>query len=619
MTLGALLDLGVPVEVVGEALDAIGAGRDRLRITKVVKHGITATDLKVSTEGSLGAAVSHTHSVSSFARLLGKVAVQVRVDDPEQGKPTSTGDAVVMSLGALARAAVEGAAAAVSAAARSADEAAAPTNGDHTLPHDGSDAASMSIADAARAALQGAAKAVFAHARDHAQDPTARSEDDKGPHGDGGTTPGAPARRLSLVPPHTDDEASASSSQRATEPAAAGASEHSPEHASVGAPEHADANDHVHDHVGVHVHEHVNDHVGDHDHDHHDHSHGQSPVSDTHSHAHSHDHSHAHHHYGELRARIVAAALTPGTKQRALDIFDRLARAEAKIHGKTVEDVVFHEVGAIDSVVDIVGTAAALDWLDPKTVTCTGVAMGHGTIVCAHGVLPVPAPAALEVLVEAKGVMTSGGLPRELCTPTGAAILAATVTSWTPAPTGTPLAIGWGAGDADLRDRANVLRATVIQPSATAGTADTVWQIDANLDDMSPELCAPAAEAVFGAGALDVWWTPITMKKGRPALTLSALVETAKRDAVIDAILRETTTIGVRYSARERTVLARSMVEVETRYGTIRIKVSSLDGTAVNAAPEYEECAAAARRFAVPVKHVYAAALAAYDARVAGR
>ena len=416
MTLGALLDLGVPVEAVGAALDAIGAGRERLRVAKVVKHGIAATDLTVDTHGAIDGAGRHAH--------------------------------------------------------------------------------------------------------DHAHD----------------------------------------------------------------APAHATG--HHHDH--------------DHDHHHHD------------DHDHHHHHDHAHYHYADLRARIDGAALTPGTKRRALDIFDRIAKAEAQIHGKTLADVVFHEVGAIDSVVDIVGTAAALDWLSPASVSCTAVAMGHGTITCAHGVLPVPAPAALAIMKDAGGVMTDGGVARELCTPTGAAILAATVTAWGPAPAGTPLAIGWGAGDAELADRANVLRAVVLEPSRAAGAI--VWQIEANLDDMTPELCAFAAEAVLAAGALDVWWTPITMKKGRPALTLAALADAGTRDAVVAAILRETTTIGVRYAAYERTVVPRTIVEVPTRYGTILVKVSG-----DNAAPEYESCAAAARRFAAPVKAVYAAAVAAYDAIVAAR
>lgn len=436
MMLGALIDLGVPVDVVGDALDAIGAGRARLRVAKVLKHGISATDLKVDTRGELAGARRHSHAADAGA-----------------------------------------------------------TGAAHTVgPH--------------------GAHNVIAHS-----------------HGAG-----------------------------------------------------------------------TQSHVGQ----------GRGHGHDGHTQTHSHSPAHAHYHYADIRARIEGAALTAGTRRRALDIFDRIARAEATIHGTSVDEVAFHEVGAIDSVVDIVGTAAALDWLEPASVSCTGVAMGHGTITCAHGVLPVPAPAALEVLREAHGVMTDGGVARELCTPTGAAILAATVTQWTASPAGAPLAIGWGAGDAELADRANVLRVVVIAP--VSATADVFWQIDANLDDMSPELCGPAAEAVFAAGALDVWWTPITMKKGRPALTLSALVETATREAVICAILRETTTIGVRYAPRERTLLARSFVEVTTRYGVIPIKLASLGGEVVNAAPEYEACAAAGKSHGVPVKQVFAAALAAYDA-----
>jgi uncharacterized protein (DUF111 family) len=185
---------------------------------------------------------------------------------------------------------------------------------------------------------------------------------------------------------------------------------------------------------------------------------------------------------------------------------------------------------------------------------------------------------------------------------------------WTPAPTGRPLAVGWGAGDAELADRANVLRAVVIDPVPQAQpAAGQVWQIDANLDDMSPELCGPAIDAIFAAGALDVWWTPITMKKGRPALMLSALVEIDARDAVTAAILRETTTIGVRFAPRERTVLARSFREVETPYGAISIKLATDGDTVLNAAPELEHCLAAARRHGVPVKLVFAAALAAFE------
>ena len=461
MMLGALIDLGIPIDVIGDALDAIGAGRARLQVTRVVKHGIAAVDVKVDTRGELTGAPRHVHAAAG----------------PE-----------------------------------------------------------VSAAEQARGARP------RLHTNTHG---TARSH------------------------------------------------------------EHADRT-----HGAARGHEHAGHAHGDHAHG--DHGHGDHAHAD---HAHGHG-GHAHYHYADIRRRIAEARLTAGTRRRALDIFDRLARAEAKLHGTTIDEVVLHEVGAIDSVVDVVGTAAALDWLAPGSVSCPSVAMGHGTITCAHGVLPVPAPAALEILREAGGVMADGGLARELCTPTGAAILAATVTSWTAAPDGRPIAVGWGAGDAELADRANVLRVVVLDAGAAprAAHTDTVWQIDANLDDMSPELCGPASEAVFAAGALDVWWTPITMKKGRPALMVSALATAGARDAVATAILRETTTIGVRYAIRERTILARTIREVATPYGAIPVKVAADGDTIMNAAPEFEACVAAARRHGVPVKLVFAAAQAAFEA-----
>ena len=456
MMLGALIDLGVPIDVIGDALDAIGAGRQRLHVHRIVKKGIAAVDVKVDTSGHI-------------------------LDEHRHGAPREPHSHAVQPPAALAAAAVPKA-----------------------VPKpDPSNKSGKFVAIKFRAETQ--------------------------------------TRHVTV------DEL-------------------------------GDKTEEVHAH-------------GDH---------GHSP-------------GHAHYHYAEIRWRISRAALTEGTRARALDIFDRLARAEAKLHGSSLDEVTFHEVGAIDSIVDIVGTAAALDWLAPSGVTCASVAMGHGTLTCAHGVLPVPAPAALEVLREAGGVMADGGVATELCTPTGAAILAATVTQWSAAPIARPLATGWGAGDSELADRANVLRVSVLAP--VAGLAQSVWQIDANIDDMSPELTGAATDALFAAGALDVWWTPITMKKGRPALTLSALAETPKRDDVISALLRETTTIGVRYAELHRTVLARQMVEVDTRYGRIPVKVA-LDGDAIrNVAPEYDACAAAARVHGVPVKLVFAAALAAYDAR----
>jgi uncharacterized protein (DUF111 family) len=229
--------------------------------------------------------------------------------------------------------------------------------------------------------------------------------------------------------------------------------------------------------------------------------------------------------------------------------------------------------------------------------------------------LPVPAPAALEVLREAGGTMTDGGLARELCTPTGAAILAHAVTRWAPAPTGTPVAVGWGAGDFDLPDRANVLRLVLIRPAAAAPAHAELWRVEASIDDLSPEVAAYALERVLAAGAVDGWWTSVTMKKGRPGLQLTALAPGGLRDAVVAAILAETTTIGVRFDPVDRHVLARELVTVETAYGPITIKVARDGDKIVNAAPEFEDCKAAAGRAGVPLKQVYAAAIAAWESR----
>jgi uncharacterized protein (TIGR00299 family) protein len=320
-----------------------------------------------------------------------------------------------------------------------------------------------------------------------------------------------------------------------------------------------------------------------------------------------------HHHtrYRDIVQMIEAAGLTPGARDRALDMFGRVGRAEARMHATPLDEVAFHEVGAIDSIVDIVGTAVALDWLAPARVSCAGVAMGSGTVQCAHGLLPVPAPAALEIMTEAGGLMTDGGLARELCTPTGAAILAATVTDWGPMPALRPVATGYGAGDADLDDRANLLRLVVGRPATTTGD-DEVYRVEANIDDMSPEMCEHAADALFAAGAVDVWWSSISMKRGRPALLLSALVAAAELDAVVRAAVRETTTIGVRFDRVARRVLEREQVWVDTAHGRARVKLARLDGEVVNAAPEYADCRDLARASGLPLKQIFAEVAAAY-------
>ena len=353
----------------------------------------------------------------------------------------------------------------------------------------------------------------------------------------------------------------------------------------------------------------------------HGHGHGHGHGHDDHR-AHSHgehghgEHGHAHTRYADIVERLERSTLDGETRRRALDMFARIAVAEAHLHGTTPAEVSFHEVGAIDSIADVVGAAAGLAHLAPASVTAASVAMGHGRIRSAHGILPVPSPAALEILRAAGGVMVDGGVARELCTPTGAAILAHAVTSWAPMPPVTALAVGHGAGDAELADRPNVLRLILGRPAESAGVAaaladESIYRIEANLDDMSPEMCEHAADAMVAAGAVDVWWTAITMKKSRPALLLQALAPPDTLDRVVRAVLTETTTIGVRFERVARRVLSREHVEVDTRFGRLPIKLARLDGRVVNAAPEYEACRAAARAHRVPLKQVFAAALAA--------
>jgi uncharacterized protein (TIGR00299 family) protein len=327
------------------------------------------------------------------------------------------------------------------------------------------------------------------------------------------------------------------------------------------------------------------------------------------AHEHEHEHEHDHTRHADIVKRLEAAGLDPDVLARALDIFARLARAEAKLHGVPIAHVAFHEVGAIDSIADVVGAAVGLAALAPVQVTATAVAMGHGTVRSAHGVLPVPSPAALEILREAGALITDGGVPRELCTPTGAAILAHAVTAWGPMPAMTPIAVGLGAGDMDLPDRPNVLRLALGRP----GESGAMVRVEANIDDMSAELCEHAAAAITAAGAVDVWWIPIVMKKSRPALLLQALAPAGALDAVLRAVLTETTTIGVRHDLVDRRVLDREQVVVDTRYGQLPVKVARLDGLVVNAAPEYEACRAAAIARGANLKDVFAAAIAAWD------
>ena len=305
---------------------------------------------------------------------------------------------------------------------------------------------------------------------------------------------------------------------------------------------------------------------------------------------------------------VDQSGLSARAREAARAVFVRIGRAEATVHGLPLESVHFHEIGAVDSIVDVCGAAAALDLLGWPRLYATPPELGQGLVETAHGRLPVPAPAVLEIL---KGTPVKlGGPPGEAVTPTGAALLAALCEVGDP-PTIVPERVGYGVGTARWPDRPNVLRLT-LGPAAAAAGERRLWVLEANLDDCPGQLVARAIEAALAAGALDAWAGPLTMKKGRPGFLVGALAEGQRRDAVARVILAETTTLGVRWHPVERTELAREMVSVETAYGPVRVKVARDGGRVAGAQPEYEDCAARARDKGVPVREVMAAALSAW-------
>jgi pyridinium-3,5-bisthiocarboxylic acid mononucleotide nickel chelatase len=313
--------------------------------------------------------------------------------------------------------------------------------------------------------------------------------------------------------------------------------------------------------------------------------------------------------YAEIQRLLDAAALDDDTRRRAQAMFRRLAEAEAFVHRAPLESVSFHEVGAVDAIADIVAAAAALSYL-AADVVCAPLPMGYGSVVCRHGVLPLPAPATVACL---QGVPTyDAGVEAELVTPTGAAIVASQAVRFERWPTLVPRAIGWGAGTRVLPDRLNALR-VVLGERDTSATLEpsTHVVIEANVDDMTGELTGHAIAKLLEAGALDAWATPITMKKGRPGLLLSALGSAAAVSVLETVLLRETSSIGLRRYAVSRTERPREIIEVETEFGKIPVKVARGPFGPPQLKPEFDACAAAATAHAVPVRTVLSAALAA--------
>ncbi len=358
---------------------------------------------------------------------------------------------------------------------------------------------------------------------------------------------------------------------------------------------------------------HPHAHGHDHHHDHaqpdaHDPHHHHQPGETTHHH-HPHDHAHGHGRaFREIRDLIHRSGLADSIKERSLAIFSRIAEAEAKIHGTSVEEVHFHEVGALDSIADIVGAAVALDHLQPDAVHASPLREGSGFVRCAHGQFPLPAPATAEIL---RGVpLSQCPVPHELITPTGAAILAACVERFGPLDRFVTEKIGYGLGSRELAEQPNVLRAllgTEAETTPILSDPDAVEVLETNLDDLTPEELALACEHALAAGALDVVVLPATMKKGRAGWLLQVLARPADARRLAELLLRHTSAFGVRMFPASRLVLARRTETVDTRYGPLPVKLGFLGTTLVQAQPEFEPARRAADRFGVPLHQIYAA------------
>jgi len=364
-----------------------------------------------------------------------------------------------------------------------------------------------------------------------------------------------------------------------------------------------EGHEHHHHHDHDHHHEH---HAHDHDHHHdHDHEHGH----DHHHHDHHHDHVHHHHEHrgvGDIFAIIDGFDLPERVKEKAKTAYHLIAHAESKAHGVPVGEVHFHEVGALDAVVDVTGVCYLMELLSPDAVVASTVTVGSGTVRTAHGLLPVPAPATAHLLEGAP--ITTGDIAAELCTPTGAALIKTFAHSFGPMPAGQLLGSGYGCGTKDF-PRANCLRAFLVdQTTQPGGPNDAVTELRANMDDMSGEDLGFAMEKLMEAGALDVSYLPLQMKKNRPGVLLLCLCRGEDADRLAVEILRHTTTFGVRRVDCSRYALAvdPNPPAVETEYGTIRRKAGMGYGIS-KCKPEYVDLATAAEKYSVPISEVRAA------------
>jgi uncharacterized protein (TIGR00299 family) protein len=315
---------------------------------------------------------------------------------------------------------------------------------------------------------------------------------------------------------------------------------------------------------------------------------------------------HKHRHLSDIKQIIDASGLSDRVKQRAVQIFTRLAEAEARVHNEPIDHVHFHEVGALDAIVDVVGAAICFDALQIERFVSSPLHVGSGMVQMAHGRFPIPPPAVTELL---KGVpFYSTELKGELLTPTGAAIITTVCDEYGPIPQMATESTGYGAGTREYQDFPNVLRVLIGETEASLPIDERLWMIETNLDDASPQIIGHVMDRVLDLGALDCFFTPVQMKKNRPGVLLSVLCAPGEKEAVMKLLFLETTTLGVRSYQVNRRALQRSVVRVETQYGPIDVKVAHLDGRVVNEMPEFEQCRQAARAADVPVKVVEDAA-----------
>lgn len=389
--------------------------------------------------------------------------------------------------------------------------------------------------------------------------------------------------------------------------------------------EHEHAHAHPHSYEEPHSDSHTRAHTHSHTEEHsHSHSHEQSQE---HSHGHSHEphqergHSHAHRGLKEIRQIISKAAISQSAKDRATRIFEALGAAEAKVHNTDIESIHFHEVGAIDAIVDIVCAAVGAEALGLDEAeagaeaewVCSPLNVGGGTVVCAHGTFPIPAPATLELLKHAP--VYSGEIQKELVTPTGAAIVSVLASRFSNFPQMKPEKSGYGAGSRNFKGFPNVLRLTVgeaAREDVPLGKPEEITVLEANIDDMTPQVFGYVMDRALESGALDVFGAAVQMKKNRPGMLLTVLCRPEDSRRLARLIFAETTTLGVRIRQESRAVLARRHVNVQTRWGEVRMKLANLNGSVSNYAPEYEDCRRIAEAQHVPLKTVMQEAIKIY-------